>query len=80
VEYLGVKEAARLESVSPKTLLRRLERNRIILANDPEDGRRKLIPVSALSKSAYQAWMNARVAPGIHSSAMMAMRGCGKNS
>jgi hypothetical protein len=59
VRHLGVAEAARLEAIPPKTLLRRYERKRIILPVDPEDSRRKLIPVSALSPTAYQAWVRA---------------------
>ena len=60
VEHLGVKEAAEFEGVKYKTLLRRLERKRIILANDPEDGRRALMPVSALSPRAYRAFVKAQ--------------------
>jgi hypothetical protein len=60
VEHLGVEAAARFEGVSPKTLAKRLERKRIFLPADPEDSRRKLIPVSVLSTSAYQAWFEAR--------------------
>jgi hypothetical protein len=59
VRHLGVTEVARFEGIPPKTLLRRLERKRIILAIDPEDTRRKLIPVSVLSPAAYQAWVRA---------------------
>ena len=57
VEHLGVKEAALFEGVNPKTLLRRLERKRVVLANDDEDGRRRLVPVTALSGTAIRAWM-----------------------
>jgi hypothetical protein len=59
VRHLGVKEVARFEGIPPKTLLRRLERSRIHLPVDPEDSRRKLIPVSAMSPEAYQAWVKA---------------------
>jgi len=59
VRYLGVIEVARYEGVPPKTLLRRYERKRIILPVDPEDTRRKLVPVSLLSPTAYQAWVRA---------------------
>ena len=52
-------EAAQHEGVPPKTLLRRYERQRVILPVDPEDTRRKLIPVSLLSPTAYQAWVRA---------------------
>lgn len=46
-----------MEGVKEKALHRRLERRRIILRTDPEDARRKLVPVSALSSSAYQEWV-----------------------
>jgi hypothetical protein len=61
VEHLLLTEAARLESVTPKALARRLERKRIFLPTDPEDTRRKLVPVSALSRSAYEAWSKAQI-------------------
>lgn len=61
VEYIGVKDAARYEGVSEETLTARYRRHHIILVNDCEDGRRKLVPVSALSSSAYQAWMKDKV-------------------
>jgi len=60
-EYLGMKQAAELEGVKPDTLLKRIRRKHVVLANDSEDARRKVIPVSALSRSAYQAWVKARV-------------------
>jgi len=60
VEHISVIEAASFEGVAYKTLLRRLERRRIILANDSEDGRRKLLPVSALSKNAYNNWVKTK--------------------
>jgi hypothetical protein len=60
VEYLGVQEAAHLESAKPRALLRRYSRKRVLLATDPEDARRKLVPVSALSRNAYQEWVNAQ--------------------
>ncbi|MGA3325973.1 MAG: hypothetical protein ABSF45_15990 [Terriglobia bacterium] len=59
VRHLGVKEVAQFEGVNPKALLRRYERKRIILVTDPEDSRRKLIPLSVMSPSAYQAWVRA---------------------
>lgn len=55
-----MKEAAQLEGVSAGALRRRLERGRVILPSDPEDGRRKLIPVSALSRNAYETWFKAQ--------------------
>jgi hypothetical protein len=59
-QYIGVKEAAQVEGVSPETLLTRYRRKRMVLANDPEDARRKLVPVSALSTTAYHEWMKAQ--------------------
>jgi hypothetical protein len=62
VEYLGVKEAAPFEGCSTKTLYKRLERKRVILASDPEDSRRKLLPLTALSPRAYEAWLKEQTA------------------
>jgi hypothetical protein len=59
-QHLGLKEMAQFEGVNPKTLQRRLERKHIILADDPEDARRKLVPVSAMSGRAYQSWMEVK--------------------
>jgi len=61
VEYMPIREAAQLEGVSPDTLLTRYRRKRIILANDPEDGRKKIVPVSALSLDATQRYMREQV-------------------
>ena len=55
LEHIPVGEAAQFEGVSPKTLQRRLERKAIILPRDPEDARKKLVPVSALSPGAREA-------------------------
>lgn len=59
VRHLGVEAAAQFEGINPKALLRRFERKRIILPTDPEDTRRKLVPVCLLSPPAYQAWVRA---------------------
>jgi hypothetical protein len=56
-----VKEGAEFEGVAPKTLLRRLERRRVILLVDREDSRRKLLPISALSPGAREAWLKAQI-------------------
>jgi hypothetical protein len=57
LEHIGVQAAAAFEGVSERTLTARYRRHRIILMNDPADARRKLIPVSALSSQAYQAFV-----------------------
>jgi len=57
VEHISVEEAARLDGRKYRAELRWLERKRIVLMPDPEDARRKLVPVSALSSTAYQLWM-----------------------
>lgn len=54
-EFIPIREAARLEGVSPGALLVKLRRKHIVLMNDDEDRRRKLAPVSALSSAALQA-------------------------
>jgi hypothetical protein len=59
VRNLEVTEAARFEGVLPDTLLRGYQRKRIVLPVDPEDSRKRLIPVSLLSPTAYQAWVRA---------------------
>ena len=56
-EHIGVKEAARFEGVNPGALLTKFRRKHMFLAGNPEDARKKLIPVSALSRSAYEAWV-----------------------
>lgn len=66
-EHIPIREAAEYESiaegkrVNPKTLQRRFLRKRIILSNDPEDARRKLVPISALSAAASQARIKSKV-------------------
>jgi hypothetical protein len=57
VLYLAVNDAARVEGVNPRALLRRYGRKGVILANDPEDARRKVVPILALSRSGYQEWV-----------------------
>jgi len=61
MEYIRVDEAAQLEGVNSKTLLRRFLRKRVIMANDGEDGRKKLVPLSALSPGARQARLKIQV-------------------
>ena len=57
VQHLSVAAAAEFEGVNPRALLRRYGRKGIILVNDPEDARRKLVPVSALSRNACAEWV-----------------------
>jgi len=57
VKYLGVREAAQFERVRVDTLLTRYRRKRIVLSKDPNDSRRKLVPLTALSPRAYEAWL-----------------------
>lgn len=66
VEHLGVREAAAFEGVSEKTLTARYRRHQIILVNDCEDGRRKFVPVSALSPCAYRAFVKAQTLAALH--------------
>lgn len=60
-QYLKVKEAAQLEGLKVKTLLRRGERRGLFLPRDSDDARRKLYPISALSRKAYQAYLKSQV-------------------
>jgi len=64
-EYLGVKEAAQFEGVSPGALLARARRKHVIMANDSDDGRRKLFPVSALSSDAVQRRVKEQVSAAL---------------
>jgi hypothetical protein len=57
IRNLSVKEAAQFEGKTTKACLRALERRHVVLPIDPEDSRRKLVPVSELSPAAYQAWV-----------------------
>jgi hypothetical protein len=60
-EYIPIREAARLEGVSPGALLVKLRRKHVALMNDPEDGRRKLVPLLALGSDAAQARVEEQV-------------------
>jgi len=60
--HLGMMEVARFAGKSARAIQRKLERKRVVLPVDPEDGRRKLVPVSVVSElfpKAYQAWVRA---------------------
>ncbi|MGB9487743.1 MAG: hypothetical protein WCD04_16730, partial [Terriglobia bacterium] len=59
VQHIATEKMAQLEGRSVKAQLRDLERRKILWLTDPEDNRRKLWPVSEMSPTAYQAWMNA---------------------
>ncbi len=59
VQHIAVAEAARFEGIQPKTLLRRYERKGIVLPVDPDDSRKRRVPVPLLSPAAYQAWNSA---------------------
>ena len=59
IRHLAVAEVARFEEKSPEALLLAYRRKGIVLPVDPEDTRKKLVPVSLLSPTAYQAWVNA---------------------
>lgn len=54
---LSLEEAAELECVSYQALKKRLKRSRTRLQDDGEDGRRKLVPLTALSSNAYARWL-----------------------
>ena len=77
MEYLGVREAAQLEGVTPKTLQRRLERKRIILTSDPEDARKKLMPFSALSPGAREARQKAEISVALQGAGQDLQKGSG---
>ena len=51
--YVSLEEAAVLEEKSYQAYKKSLRRRKIILCNDPEDQRRKQVPVSALTARAF---------------------------
>jgi hypothetical protein len=55
LEYIPRAKAAELEGITDFALAKRLQRGKVALMNDPEDGRRKLVPVSILSPNAHAA-------------------------
>lgn len=59
--YIQLERAAALERTNYDALLKRCQRNRIPLAVDPDDGRRKLFPVERLSPLAWQQWQREEV-------------------
>lgn len=61
--YLRLEEAAKFERLSYEAMKKRCQRKAIVLANDPTHRQRKLIPVSALSSSAYQEWLKSQAFP-----------------
>jgi hypothetical protein len=77
LEHIPVGEAAQSEGVSPKTLQRRLERKRIILTSDPEDARKKLVPVSALSPGAREARQKAEISAALQGAGQDVQNGSG---
>lgn len=77
LEYLGVNEAAQFEGVSPKTLQRRLERKDIVLMSDAEDGRKKLVPFSALSPGAREAHRKAEISVALEGAGQELQKGSG---
>jgi hypothetical protein len=77
MEYLGVKEAAQVKGVKPKTLHRWLERKRITLANDAEDGRKRLLPISALSPGEREAWQKTQISLALQAAGQDVQDGSG---
>jgi hypothetical protein len=56
-DRLHLEEFAQLEGITYQAARKRLNRARVERAADPDDSRRKLVPVSALSPQAYQSWL-----------------------
>jgi len=56
-EWISIDDMARLEGAPYMTIQKRLRRRCIALMNDPDDSRRKLAPVTALSPEARAKWM-----------------------
>jgi transposase InsO family protein len=57
VEFVTLREMAQCEGIPEKTLQKRLERKSIISMPDPEDGRRRLYPISAMSPGRREMWL-----------------------
>jgi len=55
--YIPLDQAAALEGIPYHRLQKRLRRSTVALMNDPEDSRRKLMPITALSPGAYEGWL-----------------------
>jgi len=60
-EYIPLGKAAELEQMPSRRLQKRLQRARIVLMHDVDDGRKKLMPFSALSPGAREAWQKAEI-------------------
>jgi hypothetical protein len=77
LEHLRVAAAAEFEGVNPRALLRRYGRKGIILVNDPEDARKKLVPVSALSPGAREARQKAEISVALQGAGQDLQNGSG---
>ena len=55
--HLSIEQAAALEGTTYAAFVQHLRRQKIFLARDPEDRRRRLVPVSALTPGAYSKWL-----------------------
>jgi len=60
--YIRIQKGAILEGVPYQRLKKRLQRSQIVLMNDPEDSRQKLMPLTALSPRAYEHWLKEEAA------------------
>jgi len=61
--HLGVEAAARFEGRTYAAYVKTLRRRKIFLSRAPEDRRRRLVPVSALTPTAYSKLLNSQAAP-----------------
>jgi hypothetical protein len=60
--YIRIQKGAILEGVPYQRLKKRLQRSQIVLMNDREDSRQKLMPLTALSPHAYEHWLKEQAA------------------
>src|ERR1035437_3355716 len=56
-KYVTLEEAAALEGLSYQALSKSLRRRDVILRDDPEDRRRKQVPLTALTPRAYSNYL-----------------------
>jgi hypothetical protein len=69
--YIGLQEAAGYEGVLYPAFKRACARKKILLRDDPADGRRKQVPVTALSKRGYENWLKEQAASACTPSSMV---------
>ena len=65
IGYVTLEDAAEFERVTYQALKKSLRRRHVILRNDPEDRRRKQVPVTALTPRAYSIYLKGFVSSSL---------------